>query len=90
MADILNSPVQWDQLDKPNEPVRMRLSSTVVAVMHEGSPESATGVVVTYLRGGKLYKVRAKAAILCGQQHANRHICRDLAGIRRLRLRRAT
>jgi spermidine dehydrogenase len=79
MADILNSPVQWDQLDKPNEPVRMRLSSTVVAVMHEGSPESAKGVVVTYLRGGKLYKVRAKAAILCGQQHANRHICRDIS-----------
>ena len=79
MADILNSPVQWDQLDKPNEPVRMRLSSTVVAVMHEGSPESAQGVVVTYLRGGKLYKVRAKTAILCGQQHANRHICRDIS-----------
>ena len=79
MADILNSPVQWDQLDKPNEPVRMRLSSTVVAVMHEGSPESAKGVVVTYARGGKLYRVRAKVAILCGQQHANRHICRDIS-----------
>ncbi len=77
-ADIINSPVQWDQLDKPNEPVRMRLSSTVVSVVHDGSPESAKGVVVTYLKGGKLYKVRAKAAILCGQQHANRHICRDV------------
>ena len=31
------------QLDKANEPVRMRLSSTVVSVMHEGSPESAQG-----------------------------------------------
>ena len=27
----------------------------------------------------KLFKVRAKTAILCGQQHANRHICRDLS-----------
>jgi spermidine dehydrogenase len=78
MADILNSPVQWDQLDKPHEPVRMRLSATVVAVMHEGPPDTARGVVVTYARGGKLYEVRAKAAILCGQQHANRHICRDV------------
>ena len=41
MADILNSPVQWDQLDRSGEPVRMRLSSTVVSVMHEGAPESA-------------------------------------------------
>jgi len=79
MVDILNSPVQWDQLDKAGEPVRMRLSSTVVAVMHEGEPSSAKGVVITYARGGKLYRVRAKAAVLCGQQHANRHICRDIA-----------
>jgi spermidine dehydrogenase len=78
-ADILNSPVQWDRLDRAGEPVRMRLSSTVVSVVHEGSPESAKGVVLTYLRNGKLYKVRAKAAILCGQQHANRHICKDIS-----------
>src|SRR5579872_805871 len=83
MADILNSPVQWAQLDKPHEPVRMRLSSTVVAVSHEGDPQTARGVVVTYLRGGKLYRVRAKAAILCGQQHANRHICRDISPLYR-------
>jgi spermidine dehydrogenase len=79
MADILTSPVQWEQLDKPNESVRMRLSATVVAVQHEGAPESAKHVVVTYLRGGKLYRVRAKGVILCGQQHANRHICRDVS-----------
>jgi spermidine dehydrogenase len=79
MADILNSPVQWNQLDKANASVRMRLSSTVVAVRHEGSPESAKSVVVTYARGGKLYRARAKVAILCGQQHANRHICRDIS-----------
>ncbi|MBV8740862.1 MAG: NAD(P)-binding protein, partial [Sinobacteraceae bacterium] len=79
MADILNSPVQWDQLDKPHEPVRMRLAATVVSVVHEGDPGSAKGVVVTYSKAGKLYRVHAKAAILCGQQHANRHICRDIS-----------
>ena len=79
MADILNGPVQWDQLDRANEPVRMRLSSTVVAVVHEGAPESAKRVIVTYLRDGKLYKVRAKGAVVCGQQHANRHLCRDIS-----------
>src|SRR6266478_8713076 len=34
LADILNSPVQWDQLDRPNQPVRMRVSSTVIEVAH--------------------------------------------------------
>ncbi len=79
MADILNGPVQWDQLDRAGEQVRMRLSSTVVSVVHEGDPASAKGVVVTYSRGGKLYRVRAKAAVLCSQQHVNRHICRDIS-----------
>jgi spermidine dehydrogenase len=79
MADILNSPVQWAELDRAGEPVRMRLSATVVSVIHEGHPESAQGVVVTYLKDGRLHKVRARAAILCSQQHVNRHICRDVA-----------
>lgn len=77
MADILNSPVQWDQLDRPGEPVRMRLSATVLSVAHEGRSDSAKGVVVTYRKGGKLFKVRAKGVILCSQQHVNRRICRD-------------
>ena len=79
MADILNGAIQWEQLDRPNEPVRMRVNSTVVHVVHEGPAESAKGVVVTYLRQGKLYKVRAKGAILCGHQHANRHMCHDIS-----------
>jgi spermidine dehydrogenase len=79
MADILNSPVQWAELDRAGEPVRMRLSATVVSVIHAGHPDSARGVVVTYLKDGKLHKVRAQAAILCSQQHVNRHICRDVA-----------
>lgn len=79
MADILNGAIRWDQLDRAGEPVRMRLASTVVAIQHEGSPESAKGVTVTYAKGGKLFKVRARGVICCGQQHANRHICRDVS-----------
>ncbi len=79
MADILTSPVRWDQLDRPGEAVRMRLSATVLAVSHEGEPESARNAVVTYLKDGRLYKVRTRGVVLCGQQHANRHICRDVS-----------
>jgi spermidine dehydrogenase len=56
----------------------MRLSSTVVDVVHDGEPGSSKGVIVTYLRGGQLYKARARATVMAGQQHANKHICRDL------------
>jgi spermidine dehydrogenase len=78
MAEVFNNRVEWEQLDRPNQPVRLRVSSTVLSVEHEGHPDSAKGVVVTYLNAGKLHKVRAKAAICAGQQHVNRHICRDV------------
>ena len=78
LHDIVTSPVQWEALDRANQPVRMRLSSTVIQIVHAGRPDSAKGVEITYAKGGKLYKVSAKAAVCAGQQHVNRHICRDL------------
>jgi spermidine dehydrogenase len=78
LADILNSPVQWDQLDRPNQPVRMRLSSTVIEVVHADHSDSPKGVTITYAKGKKLYRVHAKAAICAGPQQVNRHICRDI------------
>ncbi len=78
LHDIVTSPVQWEALDRANQPVRMRLSSTVIQIVHAGHSDSAKGVEITYARGGKLYKVSAKAAVCAGQQHVNRHICCDL------------
>ena len=77
LADILNSPVQWDQLDNPNHPVRMRLSSTVIAISNVAR-STPGGADVTYAKGGKLYRVKANAVVCAGQQHTNRHICRDI------------
>jgi len=71
--------IRWDQLDKPGAPHRLRLNSTVVEVRHEGRPDTASHVRVTYLQGEKLHRVHAKAVICAGQQHANKHICRDVA-----------
>jgi spermidine dehydrogenase len=79
LADILNSPVQWEQLDRPNQPVRMRVSSTVIEVLHADHSNPAKGVIVTYAQGGKLFRVRAKAVVCASQQHVNRHICRDVS-----------
>jgi spermidine dehydrogenase len=78
LADILNSPVQWEQLDRANQPVRMRVSSTVIEVVHADRSNPAKGVIVTYARGDKLFRVRAKAVVCASQQHVNRNICRDV------------
>ncbi|MEX2524358.1 MAG: NAD(P)-binding protein [Gammaproteobacteria bacterium] len=80
LKDVLFGPVQWQNLDRPNQPVRMRLSSMVVDVRHEGSPEKAQHVRVTYMKDGKLRRVRAKKVIAAGQQHSNKRIVSDLPG----------
>jgi spermidine dehydrogenase len=37
--DVLNGRVEFDALDRPENPVRIRLGSTAVRVEHDGSPE---------------------------------------------------
>jgi spermidine dehydrogenase len=44
--------------------VRIRLSSAVVRVQHDGPPERATGVRIAYLRGRKVHAVRAANVVL--------------------------
>ncbi len=79
MLGIVESEVNWDQLDLPGQKVRLRLSSTVFSVVHEGKPAKAKTVRVTYDKDGKLVSVRGKAVICAGQQHANRRICHDIS-----------
>ena len=78
LSEVLFGPVQWQNLDRANEPVRMRLSSLVVDIRHDGPPESAKSVVVTYLKDGRLKRVTAKRVIVAGQQHLNKRIVADL------------
>lgn len=79
LLGLVESEVNWDQLDLPGQKVRMRLSSTVFSVVHEDKPAKAKAVRVTYDKDGKLVSVRAKAVICAGQQHANRRICHDIS-----------
>lgn len=79
IANLLNEHIQWQNLDRPGASVRLRLSSTVIAVAHEGPRDSAKTVAVHYVHGGRVYKAQGKRTIVAGQQHVNRHICRDVA-----------
>jgi spermidine dehydrogenase len=75
---IMNGAVQFERLDVDGLPVRMRLGCTVVAVEHAGNPASADAVYVTYVRGGKLQRVRARGVVMAGGGWINRHVVRDL------------
>lgn len=88
LEDSILAKVDYAALDDPHSPVRIRLNSTAVDVRHvrssrykaEGFVEGADGdaVAVSYSRGGKLYRVRARHCILACWNYLIRYICPDL------------
>lgn len=76
--DIINAPINAAALDQRNHPVRIRTGATVVRVEHEGRPDEAKHVRVTYARGGKLFSLRARGVVMAGGGFITQHIVRDL------------
>jgi len=70
--------VRFELLDTPDSNVRVRLSSTVVSVQHQGSPETADWLSVAYARDGRVERVRARSAVIAGGSWTAKHIVKDL------------
>ncbi len=81
MTAICRSRVQFQALDRKNQPTRIRLGSTVVSVKHEGEPERSEAVQILYTKQGKLYRVRAKSVVMAGGSWTTKHIVRDLPAV---------
>ena len=77
-ADIVGQPIDFDALDRPGLPAAIRLGATVVAVEHDGPPESAGTVAVTYSKDGRLYRVHGRAVVMCIGAWVAKHVIRDL------------
>ena len=78
LATTLGGPVRFDALDRNGAPVRIRLSSTALRVEHDGAPDSAGSVLVTYAQQGRLRRARAKAVVMATGSWINRRVVRDL------------
>ncbi len=78
MASICRAKVQFAELDQPSSPSRIRLNATAASVRHEGRPQSSKFVRIIYTKAGKLYSVRARAAIIAGGSWTAKHIVTDL------------
>ena len=74
-AGVLNTPVDFAALDRPDSPTRIRLGATVIRVEH-----AAGGVAVIYEKGGKLYRTRAARAVMASAGWINRHMLADIPG----------
>jgi spermidine dehydrogenase len=77
-AAIANNGVNLAVLDRRDAQLRMRLGATAVRVTHEGQPVNSDGVEIVYEKGGQLYRVRAKAAILAIGSWIARHVATDV------------
>ncbi len=64
VESLVSSRVDYRRLDRAGEPVRLRLSSTVVGVHHDGAPGSAREVRVRYMRDGRVLGIRARHCVL--------------------------
>ena len=70
--------VRFAALDRAGQPTRIRLDATVVRVEHAGNPATAPYVDVTYAKGGRLYRVRARGVVMAGGSWTTKHVVRDL------------
>ncbi len=78
MEDVILARFDYASLDMQKAPVRLRLNSTAVHVQHEGNPGSAQHVHVSYVRGGQLYRVRARSCVLACYNAMIPYLCPEL------------
>jgi len=78
MESIVQAKLKYACLDEPGSKVRVRLNSTAVRVEHEGEPSKARTLRLAYLRGGKVYGVRARHVILACYNNVIRYVAPEL------------
>ena len=79
MEELVLKPVDYAKLDDPASPARLRLNASVVRVKHDGSPDSATSVTVTYIEEGKMKTVSAGHVVLACWHRVIPHITDELS-----------
>ncbi len=83
MADLELQRTDYSTLDEPRSPVHLRLNSAAVHVRHVGdAPDLLSSdsrqTEVTYVRGGRAYKVRGKGCVLACYHTMIPHLCPEL------------
>ena len=77
MDDIVTAKFDYSKLDQPENPTRIRLSSTAVRLQHQGGDLDAD-VDVTYVNDGKGYTVTASKVIWAGYHSMLPYVCPDV------------
>ena len=78
MEDVITTEVDYSRLDRDGERVKIRLGSTAVRVRHEGDPDSADRVLITYVTGGSARQVSAARCVLACWNGVIPYLCPEL------------
>ena len=76
--DIMNGSINFGNLDRQGNPVRLRVSSNVINVAHSSNSRTSDSVYVTYYKDKKLNKIKSKAVVMASGGWINKHIVEDL------------
>jgi spermidine dehydrogenase len=80
---VTRGAVNFSAFEVSGAPARLRLSATAVSVRHEGDPAKADFLSVAYTQGGKIYRVKARSAVMAGGSWTAKHIIKDLPDAQR-------
>jgi spermidine dehydrogenase len=80
---VCRNNIDFQALDRPGQPTRIRLASTALWVQHEGDPSKSNLVTIAYSRGGKLYRIKARSVVMAGGCWTTKRVIRDLPATHR-------
>jgi len=75
---VTRNRVDLSALDVPGAPARIRLSATVLSVEHDGEPAKANSLTIAYLKDGKVYRLKARSAVMAGGSWTTKHTVKGL------------
>jgi spermidine dehydrogenase len=80
MEDSVAGRINYALLDKPDNAVRVRLSSTAIRVKHLGDPAAAREVEISYFHKPeeRVYRVRANAVVMACFNSVVPYLCPEL------------
>jgi spermidine dehydrogenase len=94
-ADVQTKRVNYATLDDSASPARIRLNSTAVRVQHVGDRPKAMferdtrEVAITYVRGGRAYRVRGKNVVLACNNAMIPYLCPEMPEAQKKALHRS-
>jgi spermidine dehydrogenase len=80
---VSRSAAKLTALDSPDAAARIRLSATVLSVRHDGDPAKAESLTIAYAKDGKVFRVKARSAVVAGGSWTAKHIVTDLPAAHR-------